>query len=459
MSSNIPEIDHPQPGLDIDERRIYTVRQLNQEVKQLLQHGFPLIWVEGEISNLVRPASGHMYFSLKDKKAQVRCTIFRNVSRQSIFRPENGEHVLVKAGVGLYEVRGDYQLNVEYMERVGAGALQSRYEELKRRLSQAGLFEQSHKQGPPKFPEHVCVITSPTGAAIRDIVSVLRRRYPLLSADVYTVPVQGEQSAEAIVDALDAVNRREDCDVIILARGGGSIEDLWSFNEEAVARAIFDSRLPVVTGIGHETDFTIADFVADVRAATPSAAAEIITPDQRKLIEMFGKYGQSLCDQARYLVSNSHQSIDRFAQRLELLHPKQAVRKSKHQLVELRRRIVNETRLKLTGQHNRLNRLLLRLENQSPRYKGQAIRAKFVGLHDAFFRLVHAYLEKKGQELKALTGALHAISPQDTLNRGYAIVMREEDKQVLRDADQVSIDERISIQLAKGYVYARIDEK
>ncbi len=448
-----------QLDLDVDERRIYTVRQLNREIKELLQQSFPLLWVEGEISNLAQPASGHIYFSLKDKKAQVRCTMFHSANQLLTFPLEEGMHVLVKARAGLYEARGEYQLNVEYLERVGVGVLQSRYEELKRRLNREGLFEKTHKQGLPKFPRHLCIITSPTGAAIRDILSVLRRRFPVLAVHVYAVPVQGERSAEAIVDAIQAVNRREDCEVILLARGGGAIEDLWSFNEEAVARAIFDSKLPIVTGIGHEIDFTIADFVADVRAATPSAAAEIITPHQQKLIEALEKYKRSLRDQMLYVVNNSYQSIDHFMQRLEFLHPKQALHRNKRQLIELQKRIVSETRLKLSRQHARLNTLLLRIESRSPKYRWQTIKTRTMNLHANLHRLARIPLEKRKQRLETLTRSLYAVSPQDTLGRGYAIVTRATDKLVLRNADQVSIDEKILIRLAKGQLGAKVDKK
>ena len=267
-------------GLTEEQRDIYSITRLNREVRAVLEDSFPpSLWVRGEISNLAQPGSGHIYFSLKDKHSQVRCAMFRSANRHLRFAPENGREVLVRAGVSLYEGRGEFQLIVESMEPAGAGALQQAFEELKQRLLEEGLFADEHKQPLPAFPGTIGIITSPTGAAVRDIIHVLERRYARAGVIVYPVPVQGEGSAQQIAQAVDVANQRRECDVLILARGGGSLEDLWSFNEEIVARAIHHSVIPVVSGIGHEIDFTIADFVADQRAPTPSAAAEMVSPD------------------------------------------------------------------------------------------------------------------------------------------------------------------------------------
>ncbi len=455
----MPEVNDLQSELELDGRQVYTVQQLNQKVKQLLQQGLPLLWIEGEISNLAQPASGHMYFSLKDERAQVRCTMFHNANRQLTFQPGEGMHVLAKARAGLYEPRGEYQLNIEYMEESGVGALQRRYEELKRKLSQSGLFDEIHKQGLPAFPQNLGVVTSLTGAAIRDILSVLRRRFPLLSVRIYAVPVQGEKSAEAIVNAIQTINQHKNCDVIILARGGGSIEDLWSFNEEAVAQAIFASKIPIITGIGHEIDFTIADFVADMRAATPSAAAELVTPHHQELTEVFEKHKKSLFYLARDIISNSHQSVDRTVQRLEFLHPRQTIQKNKQRLAELKRRASSTIKLNLTRQYNQLNKLLIKMENRSPKLRVYTTRVKFSNTSNNLNRLLHTQLRQKNQQLKILTRALSAVSPQSVLDRGYAIAMRAKDNQVLRNADQVSVNEKILIQLAKGQLSAQINKK
>ncbi len=453
------KMDTPQLDFNLEQRQVYSVSQLNQEVKQLLQKKFPLLWIEGELSNLARPTSGHMYFSLKDEQAQVRCAMFRNANRQLSFQPEDGMHVLVRARVGLYEPRGEYQLTVEHMEEAGVGILQRRYEELKRKLSNEGLFNEAHKQLLPAFPNTLSIVTSATGAALHDILSVLRRRYPILAIRIYAVPVQGEDSADAIVSAIQTINQRKDCDVIILARGGGSIEDLWSFNEEAVARAIYASNLPIVTGIGHEVDFTIADFVADLRAATPSAAAELIVPHQEELIEMLEQFRKSLLYSIQDYLSTIYQSIDWIIQRLEFLHPKQAILRNKELLVELRRRALSAIRLKLSNQHNQLNKLLIRFENQSPKARVHEAKIQLFNAHRDLRRLLLMQFEQRNHQLIALTRTLDAVSPMGTLNRGYSIVTRASNSQIIYDADQVSLHEKILIQLAKGRLSAHIDKK
>ncbi len=452
-------MDTPQLDFDLEQRQVYSVSQLNQEVKQLLQKRFPLLWIEGELSNLARPTSGHIYFSLKDEQAQVRCAMFRNANRQLSFQPEDGMHVLARARVGLYEPRGEYQLTVEHMEEAGVGILQRRYEELKRKLSNEGLFNEAHKQSLPAFPNTLSIVTSATGAALHDILSVLRRKYPILAVRIYAVPVQGEASADAIVSAIRTINQRKDCDVIILARGGGSIEDLWSFNEEPVARAIYASNLPIVTGIGHEVDFTIADFVADLRAATPSAAAELIVPHQEELIEMLEQFRKSLLSSIQDYLSTIYQSIDWIIQRLEFLHPKQAILRNKEQLVELRRRALSAIQLKLSNQHNQLNKLLIRFENQSPKARVHEAKIQLFNAHRDLHRLLLMQFEQRNHQLKALTRTLDAVSPLGTLNRGYSIVTRASNSQIIHDADQVTLHEKILIQLAKGRLSAHIDKK
>jgi len=263
-----------------DDRDIYSVGRLNAEARGLLEGAFPLIWVQGELSNVSRPSSGHLYFTLKDANAQVRCAMFRGNNRFLKFRPADGAQVVVRASLSLYEARGDYQLIVQSMEEAGDGALQRAFEALKQKLAAEGLFEAAHKRALPTLPKRIGVITSPTGAAIRDILSVLKRRFPAIPVLIYPVAVQGQAAGAEIAAMIRRADMRRDCDVLIIARGGGSLEDLWAFNEEIVARAIFDCSIPTVSGVGHEVDFTIADFVADQRAPTPSVAAEMVSPDQ-----------------------------------------------------------------------------------------------------------------------------------------------------------------------------------
>ena len=442
-----------------EDRQIFTVQQLNREVKELLQQNFPLIWVEGEISNIARPASGHIYFSLKDEYAQVRCAMFRNANRKLPFQPEDGMHVLVRARVGIYEPRGDYQLNIERMEEAGIGILQRKFDELKQKLSREGLFDQDNKKALPAYPNSLGIITSATGAALRDILSVLKRRFPLVQIRVYAVQVQGEQSAKAIIKAIQAINQEKECEVIILARGGGSIEDLWSFNEESVARAIYTSNLPIVTGIGHEVDFTIADFVADMRAATPSAAAELVVPHQHELIETLEQYNNALIYMIQDKIGNFYQSVDWFTQRLEYLHPEQIIARNKDKLTELKRRAFSALQLKISYQHSNLDKLLVRFENQSPKSLLQAANINLTNLRQILIRVVHNQIEQKSQQLATLSRTLNAISPLGTLNRGYAIVTKALNKQVLRNADDVDSGEKILIRLAQGSLSAHVDEK
>lgn len=452
-------MDSPQIGMDLEERQIYSVYQLNREVKQLLQQNFPLLWIEGELSNVARPASGHIYFSLKDSQAQVRCAMFRNSNRGLAFKPENGMQVLVRARVGVYEPRGEYQLTVEHMEEAGVGVLQRKYEALKLKLNEEGLFDTHSKLPLPIYPKVVSIVTSATGAAIRDILSVLDRRYPLLKIRIYAVPVQGEDSAAAIVEALAAINKRKDSDVVIVSRGGGSIEDLWSFNEEEVARAIYASKIPVVSGVGHEVDFTIADFVADVRAATPSAAAELITPHQDELLETFLQYKSTLLYLFREKLSNAYQAIDWLTQRLEFLHPKQTIQRKHEHLIELQRRSLSAIKLNFSDRNNQLNKLTLRFESHSPHARVREARNKLVDLHKQMNHCIQSKLEHNQHKLHTLARTLDAVSPLGTLNRGYAIASHATNGQILHDSKQVEKGEKISIQLAQGSLSAKVEDK
>ena len=400
------------PSTSRDNRNILTVSQLNRLARMLLEDSFPAVLVEGEISNLSIPSSGHWYLTLKDEQAQIRCAMFRNRNMLLRFKPKDGMQVIVKARLSIYEGRGDYQLNVEHMEQAGAGALQRAFELLKARLLQEGLFDVAHKQPLPTLPRHVAVITSPTGAAVRDIISVFRRRFPATQLTIIPVMVQGEQSAADMVRALHTINARlgclEDVDVILLARGGGSLEDLWSFNDEGLARAIHASTLPVVSAVGHETDFTIADFVADVRAATPSAAAELLCPHQ-------DDYQLVLQSLARKLQGNMSLRL----KQLQLL------------LGRLGRQLRHPGR---------------RLQEQSQRLDGLELRAR---------RAMRTVLQRKTLELREQGHALHTVSPLATLARGYAIVT--EGEQVLTSYEQTKPGATITTRLAKGVIRSKVE--
>ena len=452
-------MDSRQVDMNFEERDIYTVQQLNREVKQLLQQNFPLMWVEGELSNVARPASGHIYFSLKDSHAQVRCAMFRNANRALPFKPEDGMQVLVRARVGVYEPRGEYQLTVEHMEEAGVGALQRKFEALKQKLNQEGLFDHEQKQTLPAYPQTVSIVTSATGAALRDILSVLKRRYPLLVIRIYAVAVQGDESATEIVNALDEINKHQQSDVIILARGGGSIEDLWSFNEEKVARAIFASEIPIVSGVGHETDFTIADFVADVRAPTPSAAAELITPNQEELFENFAQFQNTFVYFMQDLLSNFNQAVDWLTQRLEYLHPKQTIVRQQEYLNELQRRANSAIELTFSKQNNALDKLQIRLESKSPQNRVSQARLRLQQLQKQIYANMGLKLQQKQHSLLSLTRTLDAISPLNTLARGYAIATHQPTGQILLDVAQVASKDSISIKLAKGSISAMVEDK
>ena len=452
-------MDSRQVDMNFEERDIYTVQQLNREVKELLQQNFPLMWVEGELSNVARPASGHIYFSLKDSHAQVRCAMFRNANRALPFKPEDGMQVLVRARVGVYEPRGEYQLTVEHMEEAGVGALQRKFEALKQKLNQEGLFDHEQKQILPTYPQTVSIVTSATGAALRDILSVLKRRYPLLAIRIYAVAVQGDESATEIVNALDEINKHQQSDVIILARGGGSIEDLWSFNEEKVARAIFASEIPIVSGVGHETDFTIADFVADVRAPTPSAAAELITPNQEELFENFVQFQNTFVYFMQDLLSNFNQAVDWLTQRLEYLHPKQTIVRQQEYLNELQRRANSAIELTFSKQNNALDKLQSRLESKSPQNRVSQARLRLQQLQKQIYANMGLKLQQKQHSLLSLTRTLDAISPLNTLARGYAIATHQPTGQILLDVAQVASKDSISIKLAKGSISAMVEDK
>ena len=392
-------------------REVFTVSRLNKEARGMLEQGFGLIWLAGEISNFTHHGSGHMYFSLKDDQAQVSCAMFRGQNRGLGFRPAMGMQVLVRARVSIYEARGNYQLIVERMEEAGEGRLQREFERLKKKLLDAGLFDADRKQPLPAAPKKIGIVTSPTGAAVRDILHVLQRRFPVAQVLIYPVSVQGEAAAGQIVRALALAEAHGSCDLLILARGGGSLEDLWAFNEETVAQAIFNCPIPVISGVGHEIDFTIADFVADVRAPTPSAAAEIAVPDQREWLNTLARYLDRLGRLARRYLSAKGEKTGWLEKRLAQAHPGQL----------------------LNQQGQKLDELGLRLR--------RAVQDKLGRLH---------------QRLDPLTRALQAIGPQATLERGYAIVSHGE--AIVRDAGTLNKGDEIHIRFARGTATSTIKE-
>jgi exodeoxyribonuclease VII large subunit len=388
---------------------IYSVSKLNREVRLLLEAGVGQIWVQGEISNLARPSSGHWYFSLKDRDAQLRCAMFRARNSGCRFTPREGQAVIAYGRVSLYEPRGDYQLLIEHLDDAGIGALQRSFDELKARLAAEGLFASERKRALPLVPRRIGVVTSPTGAAIRDVLHILARRFPAAGVLVYPVPVQGVAAAPAIVAALDLASARAECDVLILTRGGGSLEDLWAFNDERVARAIYRCAIPVVTGIGHEIDFTIADFVADLRAPTPSGAAELVTPDGHAWLHKLSQLGARFAAGMRRQLQHEHTRFASLMRRLQQAHPGARLGQYSQRLDEL------EGRLQFALQA-RLGSQLARLESAAR--------------------------------------ALQAISPLATLGRGFAVITRSADGALVTAADQISVGETFDATLAQGSLHA-----
>ena len=437
---------------------VYSISRLNQEARQLLEGSFPLIWVEGEISNLARPASGHWYLSLKDESAQVRCAMFRGRNRLLRFTPENGMQVLARVRVSLYEARGDYQLIIEHLEEAGHGALRRAYELLKERLAVEGLFAEAHKRSVPTLPERIGVITSATGAAIRDILSVLQRRFPAIPVLIYPVPVQGAQAAPLIARMITLAATRRDCDVLILARGGGTLEDMWAFNEECVARAIFDCDIPLVTGIGHEIDFTIADFAADLRAPTPSGAAELISPDREEWRQSLAAAANRLRASIRQQLSQENRRLSWLRTRLQQQHPGQRLQQRSQRLDELEQRLGRALDNGLRHHQSLLREYRARLQHYNPL---QGIAQEQAHCHQLRQRLKQAIrqrLDLSTQQLQGLCRALDAISPLATLGRGYAILSRLPEHELLHDARQVQPGDRVEARLAQGRIVADVIE-
>lgn len=395
----------------VPSRTVHTVSELNQMVRSLLEDAFPPIWIEGEISNFSCPASGHWYFSLKDNNAQVRCAMFQGKNRNLNFLPKNGMKVIVRANISLYEARGEFQLIADMMEEAGDGALRRAFDELKNKLAHEGLFAPEHKKPLPKFINTVGVVTSPTGAAVRDIITVLKRRYPAMGIIIYPTAVQGTGSGMQIAKAISIANQRRECDILIVGRGGGSLEDLWAFNEEVVARTIYASEIPIVSAVGHEIDFTIADFVADVRAATPSAAAELVSPDSVEIMQRLQLKQQALLQKILAFIKLHQHSTEFLVKRLR--HPGQRLQEQSQRIDEMEQRLS---------------------------------------------RAMKVNLQHRQHQLEKLMRAIHAVSPLATLARGYAIVTSAVSNEIIRSAKQVNVGDKITAQLAEGVLECDVNK-
>jgi len=436
-------------------REVYTVSRFNRSVRFLLEERFPQVWVSGEISNLSRPASGHLYFSLKDAAGQIRCALFRQRARRA--PPlRDGQEVIVLAQPSLYEARGDYQLIVEQVEETGLGQLQRAFEALKARLQQEGLFDADHKRPIPTWPQRIGVITSPSGAAVRDVLSVLGRRCPGISVLVYPVPVQGEGAGARIAQMIQRAGERAECDVLLLVRGGGSLEDLWAFNEEGVARAIHDCPLPLISGVGHEVDFSIADFVADLRAPTPSVAAERASIDHTQVAHQFAEWGQRLSTAWHLYLRLRQDRLRELQARLDRQHPGRRLQQRAQRLDELRARLERAYRVYHHQRGERLAYLQQRLQRQHPGVRITPLRARCQELNQRLHLALQRILEQRRQRLASTARGLHALSPLQTLGRGYAI-LRCEDGSTLHRAADTRPGQPLEALLAEGRLQLRVE--
>ena len=437
-------------------RDVYTVSRLNLEVKDLLEAEFGFVWIEGEISNVAKPASGHLYFTLKDQRSEVSCAMFQRQNRLLRFSLENGIQVLARAKVGLFPARGRFQLIVEHMEESGEGALRRAFDALKQRLSNEGLFDPAHKKPLPVLARRIGIITSPSGAAIRDILSVHQRRFPAIPIVIYPVPVQGPGAGKAIARMIAQASERAECDVLILSRGGGSLEDLWAFNEEVVARAIHRCAIPLVSGIGHEIDFTIADFVADHRAPTPSAAAELTTPNRQE-------WRQRFVDLANRLSASLHTQMKTRGERLQwvqrrLMHPKRRLQDMAQRADEGFLRLQRSVENVLTHKQAQLAVLFARLNRHAPDVVLHTHRQHWQTLTRRLQIAIQQTLKQQQASLSSIRRAFEAVSPQQTLERGYAIITHQQTGEILRSSAAIKPGQQIRARLAKGSITGTIDD-
>ena len=492
-----------QAGVE-PERNVYTVSRLNREVRVLIERGLGVVWVEGELSNLSVPSSGHWYFSMKDRDAQLRCAMFRQKNMTVGFIPKAGQHILARGRVSLYEPRGDYQFIVEHLEEAGVGALKREFERLKAKLAAEGLFALERKRSLPRFPRRIGVITSPTGAALRDILHILARRFPPAAVLIYPTPVQGGAAIPSIVAAIEMASARAECDVLIIARGGGSLEDLWAFNDERVARAIRASAIAIVSGVGHEIDFTIADFVADARAPTPSGAAELVAPDRTAFLEALARTmerlsacmrrelrsvasrfqgaslrlklthpGVRLTQQAQRL-DELEQRLTAFMQRglrsvssrfeglnlrLKLAHPGLRLAQQKQRLDDLEQRLNGAVRGVLHSDRRRISEMFTRLVHQSPEHSIREYRMRHDALSGRLGHAIEQRVSRADHRLNLATRTLNTVSPLATLGRGFALVKRVADGTLVSSTDQVAPGDEIEARLAHGTLKARVIAK
>ena len=439
------------------DRNIYSVSELTEKIKSLLEKNYPFIWINGEISNFRVPASGHYYFTLKDDAAQIGAVMFRGQNKRLQFMPEDGMSVTGYGRITVYSPRGAYQMILEYLEPSGIGALQAAFEQLKAKLSEEGLFDETHKKPLPVLPRRVCLITSASGAVAHDIIRVIHRRFPNMPIEIIPVNVQGEWAVDDILAAIELLNSRRDADMAILARGGGSLEDLWPFNSEKMARAIFASEIPIVSAVGHETDYTIADFVADLRAPTPSVAAELAVPVKTELLERTSRLKRQLISDFSGFLNYERRYIRQLNDRL--VHPKKKLDDLRLRLDDYCERLHGAFQRAVNRQKERLNWRTDRLCSNSPRILIKSRRDRLSQLNHQLMAAAASHVYTRTLRLKALNGKLHALSPAAVLDRGYSISRRFSDQAILRDASRIPIGEWLEVVLSKGKLTCRVEGK
>nr|WP_201247349.1 exodeoxyribonuclease VII large subunit [Salinivibrio sharmensis] len=439
-------------------RNILSVSRLNAEVRLCLEKNIGIVWLTGEISNFTAATSGHWYLSLKDNQSQVKCAMFRGNNRRVMFKPKNGDQVLVRARVSMYEPRGDYQLILESMQPEGDGRLQQAFEQRKQALAAEGLFAQSAKQALPDQPKRVGIITSKTGAALHDILNVLKRRDPSLPVVIYPTLVQGQEAAVSIAQALGRANTRNECDVLIVGRGGGSLEDLWCFNEEIVARTIAASQIPIVSAVGHEVDVTIADFVADVRAPTPSAAAELVSRDLSYRLQQYQQREQALKNAIGTLLYRQQRALTQHEHRLSHQHPRRRLQQQSQHIDELQRRMHQALTKQVSRYSNRLTALDSRLQRMTPDRRIQQHQAQLAQYHQRLTHAMDSHLSHAQQRLGTLVATLDAVSPLATLSRGYSI-SRDSEGNIVNDIHQLKNGDTLHTQLSNGDVTSVVQQR
>jgi exodeoxyribonuclease VII large subunit len=443
--------------MDIFERRILTVSQLTAGIKDLLESSFDEVWVEGEVSNLRLPPSGHLYCTLKDENSQIRAVIFKMQRRYLRFELEDGQHVICWGRVGIYEKRGEYQLILDYVEPKGVGSLQLAFEQLKERLAEEGLFDEERKRPLPVLPKRIGIVTSPTGAVIRDMLHILRRRFENIEVVLYPVKVQGAGAAAEIAQGIGYLGAQGQVDLIIVGRGGGSLEDLWAFNEEAVARAIFASPVPVVSAVGHETDFTIADFVADVRAPTPSAAAEIAVREKGDLLRVLGDLMERMGRGIDRLLARRLEDVQRTGGRVR--DPRRRIGELQLRLDDHWSRLAQAARRTWRESRERAVRVSRLLFVQDPAQEIRSLRGGLSQLNKRLQGGMAACVDSKRTGWEKEVARLNAMSPLAILRRGYSITRRLPDGLILRDADEMGVQGRVTVRLHRGELICRVEGK